>query len=161
MSLTYLKEYLDDALLALELAKKEMAHLLYTHQTLYGQTIDLKWVKALAKRQDLAEKVDAFVSRFGRLQDQIGEKLIPRFIALSGGKSKSLLDALAYAEKMGWMDSAEAFVSVRKLRNLLVHEYMTDADSFLESLQNAKGATNMLMEVVTRIERYADILGIT
>jgi hypothetical protein len=51
------------------------------------------------QQDDLAEKVEAFVSRFGRLQDHLREKLIPRFAALLGESSKSMLDVLAYAEK--------------------------------------------------------------
>ena len=84
MSLRYLPEHLENARLALDLATKEVAHLAYTHRTLFGRTIDLDWVKCLERREDLSEKVDAFVSRFGRLQDHIGEKLIPRFAALLG-----------------------------------------------------------------------------
>ena len=133
MSLAYLPEHAENAMLVLELAEKEAAHLAYTHRTLFAQPIDLQWVQALVEREDLAEKIDAFVSRFGRLQDHIGEKLIPRFAALLGSEPKSLLDNLAYAEKTGWLDSAEAFVSARKLRNLLVHEYMAEAELFLES----------------------------
>lgn len=160
MSLVYLPEHAENAVLALDLAEKEAAHLAYTHRTLFAQPIDLQWVQALAEREDLAEKIDAFVSRFGRLQDHIGEKLIPRFSALLGSEPKSLLDNLAYAEKTGWLDSAEAFVSARKLRNLLVHEYMAEAELFLESLQAADEATHMLVEVVARIKRQADMLGI-
>ena len=78
MSLRYLPEHGENALLALELARKEAAHLRYTHGTLFAQPIDLGWVRQLVSRDDLAEKIDAFVSRFGRLQDHIGEKLIPR-----------------------------------------------------------------------------------
>lgn len=160
MSLAYLPEHAGNAILALELAEKEVAHLAYTHRTLFAQPIDLQWVKALAKREDLAEKIDAFVSRFGRLQDHIGEKLIPRFVALLGGEPKFLLDNLAYAERAGWLDSAETFVSARKLRNLLVHEYMAEAELFLESLQAADEATQMLIDVVTRIKQQAGTLGI-
>lgn len=161
MSLAYLPEHAGNAILALDLAEKEVAHLAYTHRTLFSQPIDLQWVKDLAKREDLAEKIDAFVSRFGRLQDHIGEKLIPRFAALLGGEPKSLLDNLAYAERAGWLDSAETFVSARKLRNLLVHEYMAEAELFLESLQAADEATQMLIDVVTRIKQQADTLGIS
>lgn len=160
MSLAYLPEHAENALLALELAEKEVAHLAYTHRTLFAQHIDLQWVQALAKREDLAEKIDAFVGRFGRLQDHIGEKLIPRFSALLGGEPKSLLDNLAYAEKAGWIDNAEEFVGARKLRNLLVHEYMTEAELFLESLQAADGATHMLIDAVTRIKQQAETLGL-
>lgn len=110
MSLTYLPAHAENALLALELAKKEVMHLAYTHRTLYAMPVSLEWVKALEKREDLAEKIDAFVGRFGRLQDHIGEKLIPRFAVLLGGTPKSLLDNLAYAEKMGWIENAEEFV---------------------------------------------------
>lgn len=160
MSLAYLPEHAENAMLALDLAEKEAAHLAYTHRTLFAQPIDLQWVQALVEREDLAEKIDAFVSRFGRLQDHIGEKLIPRFAALLGSEPKSLLDNLAYAEKTGWLDSAEAFVSARKLRNLLVHEYMAEAELFLESLQAADEATHMLVDVVARIKQQADTLGI-
>jgi uncharacterized protein YutE (UPF0331/DUF86 family) len=108
-------------------------------------------VKGLEQRQDLAEKIDAFVGRFGRLQDHIGEKLIPRFAQLLGESPKSLLDVLAYAEKMGWLESAETFVGVRKLRNLLIHEYPSDAELFLESLQAADSAAQMLINIVKKL----------
>lgn len=160
MSLAYLPEHAENALLALGLAKKEAAHLAYTHRTLFAQPIDLNWVRNLTQRDDLAEKIDAFVSRFGRLQDHIGEKLIPRFVVLLGESPKSLLDNLAYAEKAGWLESAEAFVSARKLRNLLVHEYMSEAELFLEALLASDEATRMLMDIVTRIEQQAHAVGL-
>lgn len=39
-------------------------------------------------------KIDAFVSRFARLQDFLGEKLIPVFASLLGENPKSMLDVL-------------------------------------------------------------------
>ncbi|MDD2720620.1 MAG: hypothetical protein PHH47_04855 [Gallionella sp.] len=160
MSLAYLPEHAENALLALELAKKEAAHLSYTHRTLFAQHIDLAWVQNLTQRDDLAEKIDAFVSRFGRLQDHIGEKLIPRFVVLLGGTPQYLLDNLAYAERAGWLESTESFVSARKLRNLLVHEYMSEAELFLEALQTADEATRMLIAIVERMEQQALSVGI-
>lgn len=97
-------------------------------------------MQSLGQREDLSEKIDAFVDRFSRLQDHIGEKLIPRFAALLGEQPKSLLDVLAYAKKIGWVANAEAFVGARKLRNLLVHEYMADTDLFLEALKSVDEA---------------------
>jgi archaellum component FlaD/FlaE len=160
MSLSYLPEYAENARMALELAKKEMAHLAYTQTTLFAQTINLQWVQSLSEREDLSEKIDAFVGRFGRLQDHIGEKLIPRFAALLGESPKSLLDVLAYAEKIGWLSNTETFIEARKLRNLLIHEYMTDAELFLESLRAADEATQLLIDVVVNIDRHADAIGL-
>ncbi|MBE0475444.1 hypothetical protein [Rhodoferax sp.] len=147
-------------MLALELARHEAAHLRYTHSTLFAQTIDTTWVQQLHERDDLAEKVDAFVSRFGRLQDHLGEKLIPRFAALLGESPKSMLDVLAYAEKMQWIDKAEDFIGARKLRNLLVHEYMSDAQLFMQALLAAGQAAEMLFGTVAKLEAQATALGL-
>ena len=156
MSLRYLAEHAENAILALELAQKEAKHLTYTHQTLFNQPIDFTWVEWVAECEDLSEKIDAFVSRFSRLQDHIAEKLIPRFAALLGESPKSLLDVLNYAEKMGWITDTMSFVSARKLRNLLVHEYMSDPELFLQSLQTADKATIMLITIVNNFKKYAD-----
>jgi hypothetical protein len=160
VTLHYLPEHAENALLALDLARKEAAYLQYTHGTLFEQPIDANWVKQLESRPDLAEKVDAYVSRFGRLQDHLGEKLIPRFAALLGESPKSMLDVLVYAEKMQWVDSAEAFIGSRKLRNLLVHEYMSDALLFLEALLAACDASQMLFHVVAAMETQAASAGL-
>ncbi len=161
MTLRYLPEHAGNALLVLDLARKEAAHLQYTQRTLFAQTIDANWVQQLEVRPELAEKVDAFVIRFGRLQDQIGEKLIPRFAALLGESPKSMLDVLAYAEKMQWVDSAETFIGARKLRNLLVHEYMSDVELFLQALLAAREASEMLFSAVAAIEAEAASIGLT
>jgi hypothetical protein len=160
MSLAYLPDQVQEARIALDLAERAVSHLRYSYQTLYEHSIDQAWVEQLASREDLAEKIDAFVSRFGRLQDHIGEKLLPATCRLLGGQPKSLLDVLSYAERMKWVNSAEAFIGARKLRNLLVHEYMIDSRLFLEALQAAQPATEMLFEVVTKIKDEMDQRGV-
>jgi len=160
VTLRYLPEHAEAAGLALDLAEKEAAYLAYSHRTLFSEPIDLAWVEALAQRDDLAEKIDAFVSRFGRLQDHIGDRLIPRFAALLGETPKSLLDVLAYAERMGWIDAAEDFVGARRLRNLLVHQYMDNADLFLEALLAADRATRLLFSIVARMREQARQIGL-
>ncbi len=155
MSINYLAEYGDSARIALELAERESAHLRYTWHTLYQEPIDKAWVENLTIREDLAEKIDAFVGRFGRLQDHIGEKLLPAFARLLGGQPKSLLDTITYAEHIGWVTNAEEFIGTRKLRNLLVHEYMAETALFLEALIAAKGAAELLFDVVAAIRQEA------
>lgn len=159
MTIRFLPEYADNARHSLEMAERAAAHLKYSRASLFAQAIDLEWVESLKEKEELSEKIDAFVGRFGRLQDYIGEKPLPRFAALSGEQTKSLLDNLAYAEKMGWVNAAESFVAARKLRNLLVHEYMTHAALFLESLQAANKATDMLIEIVEKVRRYGGEIG--
>ncbi len=161
MSRLYLPEHVHGALLALDLARREAKHLRYSQSTLFALPIDLVWVQALGSRPDVAEKVEAFVSRFGRLQDHLGDKLLPRFAALVGENSKTLLDALAVAEKTDLVVSADAFIAARKLRNALVHEYMHDAQIFLESLFAAQQACQMFFAVIERAEAEIVRLGVT
>jgi len=40
----FLLEYKESAGFALELAKREVTHLAYTHHTLFAQTLNLEWV---------------------------------------------------------------------------------------------------------------------
>lgn len=56
---------------------------------------------------------------------------------------------------MGWVKNAEEFVGARKLRNLLVHEYMTEPDLFLEALMAAKPATELLFGVTSAVKQEA------
>jgi hypothetical protein len=160
MSLKYLPEHAQAAMLALALAHKEAGHLGYSQSTLFALPIDLCWVQSLGNHPEVAEKFEAFISRFGRLQDHLGDKLLPRFAALVGENSKTLLDTLAIAEKTDLLVSADAFIAARKLRNALVHEYMYDAQIFLESLFAAQQACTMFFSIIEKAEAELNRLGI-
>lgn len=71
-----------------------------------------------------------------------------------------MLDVLAYAEKMQWIESAEVFIGARKLPNLLVHEYMSDVQLFLQALLSAREAAAMLFLTVAAIENETTTLGL-
>ncbi|PIT74215.1 hypothetical protein B9Z31_08685 [Limnohabitans sp. G3-2] len=156
----HLSEHAQNALLALDLARKEAVHFQYSHSTLFALSIDLQWVESLAQRPELAEKVEAFVSRFGRLQDHLGEKLIPRYAQLVGEQHRTQIDVLNFAERAGILCSADDFLAARKLRNVLVHEYMQDTQSFLEGLQLAQVASQMLFDVIKNTESELQRLGV-
>ncbi len=160
MSLTYLPEHARPALYALDLARKEARHLRYSQTTLFALPIDLTWVEDLGRQPELAEKVEAFVSRFGRLQDHLGEKLLPRAAALVGENCKTVLDALATAERLDLLPSADAFVAARRLRNALVHECMQDAQTFLDSLLAARQACDLFFEVIENVQAEFSRLGL-
>jgi len=136
---------------ALELADKEAAHLRYSRDTLQALSPDLAWVVGLDQRPDLAEKVEAFVSRFARLQDHLGEKLLPRFAAWVGNHPKTMIDTLAFAERAEVLSDAQGFLAARRLRNALVHEYMQDPQLSLDSLFEAFSSCRLLFETVDKV----------
>jgi len=144
-------EHRQTAQLTLELVQREAAHLAYTHGTLFEQHIDHSWVVSLPEHPERSEKIEAFVSRFARLQDHIGEKLLPVFAKLYGERTKSMIDTLAFAERMGWVVSSEEFIALRRLRNQLVHEYMFDAQLFLDALLTARDGVETLQTIVDAV----------
>lgn len=161
MSLSYLPEYAAPALHALDLAIKERSYLAYSASSLAKYTLDSHFITLTQAQPELAEKIDAFVSRFGRLQDHVGDKLLPAFALLLGEKPpSSMLDLLNLAEKRGWVPDVSKFIQARKLRNLLVHEYMHDETLFLEAMGDALAATTMLYQIVDQIDRLSLNLGL-
>ena len=63
---------------------KEIAHLRLTDQRLFTMPFSRDRASQLSDNVDLAERVDAFVSRFSRLQDTVGDKLLPNYLSASG-----------------------------------------------------------------------------
>lgn len=160
MSLAYLPEHALTVCQSLSLARKEAEHLNYSLTTLFALPIDLRWVQNLGNQPALAEKVEAFVSRFGRLQDHLGEKLLPRYAALVGESPKTFIDTLAFAERAEVLRDADAFIAARKLRNALVHEYMHDAQIFLESLLESRKACALFFETIEKVAQELRRLGV-
>lgn len=103
---------------------------------------------------DLAEREAAHLRyTYNTLFGEPIDRSWPAFARLLGGQAESLVDTLAYAERMEWVSSGEEFVGARKLRNLLVHEYMTEPDLFLDALLAAKPATQVLFQVIQSVKQ--------
>lgn len=160
MTPSYLPDHAAAMRAGLALAQKEAGHLRYSRDTLFALPIDLAWVQGLEAQPALAEKVEAFARRFSRLQDQLGDKLLPRFAALVGESPRTFLDTLAFAERATLLPDADAFIAARRLRNALVHEYMHDSQVFLESLMLAQQSCDLFFEVTDRVSRELDRLGV-
>ncbi|MHB8165669.1 MAG: hypothetical protein ACYDDT_02690 [Sulfuricella sp.] len=54
---------------------KEARYLERTADRLRALNVDLFWVESLDSSDEHSEMLDAFVSRYGRLQDTLGDKL--------------------------------------------------------------------------------------
>ncbi|AGX86144.1 hypothetical protein [Candidatus Symbiobacter mobilis] len=138
--------------------RKECRHLLTTNARLFDGGLDLEQLRRLEETPDTAERVEAFVGRFGRLQDTVGDKLLPLLLALLGEKAGSAIDNLDLAERLGWIESTEDWMTMRNLRNQMVHEYVEDMQIFHEALWSGHrfvsrltgSAENMLNEIERR-----------
>ncbi|HFD78957.1 MAG TPA: hypothetical protein ENK05_01025 [Gammaproteobacteria bacterium] len=140
----------------LDIVHREGKHLLYSWQRLFGQGhIDRSWVESLDGQPELAERLEAFVSRFGRMQDTIADKLLPRWLIALAEKPASQIETLNRAERLGVLDDVEQWLTARALRNRLIHEYMEDPETFAGDLLLARDYTPMLIDVYNRVRAYA------
>lgn len=104
--------------------RKECQHLTTTDQRLFGGLFTIEQAMQLEADHDLAERVEAFVGRFGRLQDTVGDKLLPLLLDALGEKSSAVIDNLDRAERLGLLKSADEWMTIRNLRNQMIHEYV-------------------------------------
>lgn len=139
----------------LKIVRREGVLLLKTDTRLFKAELDAAWVERLESDDDLAERLDAFVSRFGRMQDTVGDKLIPALLRSMVETTGSALDNLNRAEKLGLLPSVEDWLSARNLRNKLVHEYMSDPEEFAAALNKAHWTVSLLVTAYNNINRYA------
>lgn len=123
---------------------KECSHLLATDARLFAQPFTLDRAEALAHDQDLAERVEAFVGRFARLQDTIGDKLLPLLLQSLGERTGAAIDNLDRAERLGLIASAEDWMVLRRLRNQMVHEYVEDPAVLVGALQAGHCGVSLL-----------------
>ena len=139
----------------LEIVYREGRHLAYSWGRLYSQQIDVAWVLGLESAPELAEMLEAFTSRFGRMQDTIAGKLLPRWRLALAEVPGSQIETLNRGEKLGVLEDVERWLEARNLRNRLVHEYIERTEDFVEDLELAKEYTRVLVETYNRVRTFA------
>ena len=144
-------------MLSLTVAEKETGLLTQTRGRLFrtGEQVDSGWVRRVAEDADLSERLEAFSARFGRLQDTVMDKVLPRLLLAAGENAGSAIDNLNHADRLGLVDRPDDWIVMRQLRNRLVHEYMEDAVDFASVLNDALRLASDLVETVDRIRRFA------
>ena len=143
----------DRLLTTLRIVHKESQHLEWSRRRLFQHPIDPEWVEALESHPELAERLEAFVSRYGRLQDTIAQKLLPRWLLALAEEPGSQIEVLNRAERLGVIENTERWLEARQLRNRLVHEYMEDSAAFATDIQLAEGYSGILLDTYQRLRK--------
>lgn len=133
-----MKAHVAERLLFLQrVVSKEIKHLNYSSKRVFDEPFTIARAKRLADDEALAEKVEAFASRFSRLQDTVGDKLLPAWLSALGEKTGAAIDNLDKAEKLGLLNSADKWLEIRQLRNQMVHEYIETPEILANALEAA------------------------
>ncbi len=140
------------------IVERELKHLLTTDRRLFNEPFTAERAARLQEDIDLAERVEAFLSRFGRLQDTLGDKLLPAFLAAHGERTGTLLENLDRAERLGLVDDAQSWFDMRRLRNQMVQEYVEDPLILASALEAGHKFVERLAAVVQRFTGAASRL---
>jgi hypothetical protein len=130
---------------------KESRHLATTDQRLFLIPFTRERAQQLDVDPDLSERVEAFVGRFSRLQDTVGDKLLPALLAALGEHVGAALDNLDRAERLGLIVSADDWLAMRSLRNQMVHEYVEDPEVLASALCAGHDFLPELIEAANRM----------
>jgi len=108
-----------------------------TDQRLFAPPPSVAQLAALRQHPDLSERIDAYVARLSRL--------LPALLAASAEPVGSTLDNLARAERLGWLTDALGWLTLRRLCNRLVHEYIRDPALLHEALLETHASVALLV----------------
>jgi hypothetical protein len=97
--------------------------------------------------------IDAFIYRFTKVQDRMGEKFFPLILQnLYEYKSNmALIDVLNRLEKLELLDSADRWIEYRKLRNTLTHEYTDNEDEIIAAINMSIDAYEAMKKIYYRM----------
>ena len=125
---------------------RESMHLQDTDRRLFTPNFTQEDARRLNHDTELVERVDAFVSRFGRLQDTLGDKLLPVWRSAVGEVPATLADNLDRAERLGLIASTDTWFTLRQLRNQMIHDYIEDPIVLATALQTAHEYLHVLTD---------------
>lgn len=131
--------------------EREARHLAQTAERLFREDLGTERLARLEAEPELAERIDAFTARFGRLQDTLGGRLLPALLRALGEPVGPVLDNLDRAERFGWIPSARQWMEARALRNRLIHEYVDDPAQLADALERARELVPLLTGTAERL----------
>jgi len=113
---------------------KEIFNLQYSSQQVFGDgQFDVK-ILSIENNCAFAQTLEAYTSRFCRLQDTVGDKLLPACLAALQEPTKAAIDNLDKAEKLCFLNSVEEWIQVRQLRNKMAQAYEVNLIAFANNM---------------------------
>ena len=100
--------------------------------------------------------IDQFLYRFSKLQDAIGEKLlgsILEWLQEPNPKGKPFIDVLNRLEQLGWLENKGDWLELRKIRNLMAHQYEDDPQLAADGLNTIYAKRLVLEGIYSRLKR--------
>ena len=141
----------------LDVVKKENFHLQSVRSRLFPESeqVTVVWLANLLRTPEGEDRLESFGSKFARMQDTMIDKLLPRLISAVGEIPGAAIDNLNRAERLGFINHADEWIAMRRLRNKLVQEYIETGEEMLPALIQANKFSDELQNSFEKICVYA------
>jgi hypothetical protein len=109
-------------------------------------------------KEDDIGYLELFTTRLGKLQDSLGEKVFTLLLEamVETVENKSFIDKLNKLEKLEIIPSVTWWQDLRKLRNVLVHEYPDNPAFIADNLNTAFIQTKRLLVFWESLTAYIE-----
>ncbi|MES1944075.1 hypothetical protein PC39_08169 [Salinisphaera sp. PC39] len=141
----------------IDLIDREDAHLLAVRSRFLGHCcdVDAQRMQSLLSDDVGVDRLESFGAKFGRMQDTVMDKFIPVLLRLSGERVVAAIDNLGKMERLCLIESADAWLQMRNLRNRLVHEYFDRPADMAPALERACRFTDVMHADYQAMREYA------
>ena len=141
----------------IDLVDREDEHLLGVRERLLGDdcAVDAERVEGIVASDTGIDRLESFGAKCSRMQDTIVDKLVPALLRELGERPAAAIDNLQRLERLELIDSAEAWVDMRWLRNRLVHEYIDRPADLAAALERACRFTDDMHAGYQAMRAYA------
>lgn len=102
--------------------------------------------------------IDQFIFRFAKLHDAMGAQLFPAILELTAepGPLNTFIDKLNRLEKIGALESAEEWLALREMRDLISHEYPDDPEMQAATLNKALEQADRMLRIRREIRAFIE-----
>jgi uncharacterized protein with HEPN domain len=113
------------------------------------------WIQAQIATPEGADRLESFVGKFSRMQDNLVDKLIPLLLQAAGEQTGAAIDNLNRIERWGYLGDVPRWLGMRRLRNRLVHEYLENTADLAEALDEAQAFSQAMRETYGALRDFA------
>jgi hypothetical protein len=145
-----------------QLALRQIHAVCQTHAQALEEALHDMQLRALSvdEYQHLTKEdrrlLDQFAYRYTRLQDDMGARLMPAVLKALGEDiaPMSAIDRFSRLEQIGWLASADDWMTLRQVRNQFSHDYPDSATERYERLQAAIQAAQKLVITLAHFQSH-------
>ena len=109
--------------------------------------------------KDTLRILDQIAYRFAKLQDSMGEKVLPLILVMAQepiAASVTFVEKLNRLERIGAISSAEEWKKLRVARNAIAHEYPDDPEMRTNAINRFLVGASQMSALYQRVLEYID-----